>query len=331
MGIPRSGNLRAIGIGAAIAVGASLGILAPPAMAAPANDNFANRASLGDHLPVAVTESNVGATRETGEEVGMFATGRSIWWEWESRATQWTTVSTCQSPFQTVVGVFEGTELAHLTRVAEGNAAEGPSCPYQGNTFTFRAQAGHSYVIGADGNGFYLPAGPGEPQHESPSGEGQITLTIESTPPPPNDDFAAATPIEPPGYEESSGRRFYQTQLYGSLWGATLEKGEPQIGSGATGSVWYAWTAPGSGEVAISTCCSTTHQLEPPGRRQRSRVRRNHPCGHPVLRARLAAVSPQAPLATNSGCAGERVNGLMVDGPKSPDIEGFSAHQHGGR
>src|ERR1700761_7838825 len=118
----RSRNLRSLGACAAIAVGASLGVLAPPALAAPSNDAFANRAVLGDALPVHETESNEGATADAGGRVTEFAEGHSIWWEWESPLTGWVTVSTCASDFQTVLNVFEGTELGHLTSLTAERA-----------------------------------------------------------------------------------------------------------------------------------------------------------------------------------------------------------------
>jgi hypothetical protein len=79
----RSGHLRALGICAAIAVGASLGVLAPAAMAAPANDHFADRAPLTGPLPIEVAESNAGATAEEGEFIALrgFAAHHSLWWE----------------------------------------------------------------------------------------------------------------------------------------------------------------------------------------------------------------------------------------------------------
>jgi hypothetical protein len=251
----RTRKFRSIGICAAIAVGASLGVIAPPAMAAPANDAFANRTDLGDQLPVHETESNVGATRESGEPtLGLIgAAGHSLWWSWEAPATEWVTVSTCQTPFPTVVGIFEGPELGHLTRVAEGNADEGPACLFQGGrTYTFKAQTGHRYAIGADGNGFYVPGQPGTPQPPPPIVEGEITLTIEATPRPSNDDFADATPIEEEVHEEPGGGRRFMVLTDGYNWNATKEPGEPDhAGDPGGASVWYSWTAPESGEATI--------------------------------------------------------------------------------
>ncbi len=255
-------HLRALGVCAAIAVGASLGALAPAALAAPANDTFANRLDLGDALPVHKTESNVGATREAGEPMlgSMGSAGHSIWWEWEAPATEWITVSTCQSPIPTVVAVFEGAELATLTRVAEGNYDEGPSCLYNGGkTWTFRAEAGHHYEIGADGNGFYIPVPPGDPEPPKPIVEGEITLTIEATPVPPNDDFEDATPIEHQIYEEPEGGRRFTDFVQGYDWGATTQPGEPDAaGEPGGASVWYSWIAPESGAATIEIAAGST-------------------------------------------------------------------------
>lgn len=256
-----SRKLRSLGIGAAIAVGASLGVLAPTALAAPpVNDNFAERTQLGDDLPVHVTESNAEATRESAEYINGFAKGRSIWWEWEAPSSGWTTVSVCGSEMRSYVNVFEGTELGHLTSVTgQGNSGEGPQCWASQSTYTFKAIAGHHYVIGADGNGFYVPPlPPAEPV--IPSGEGTISLSIEATPPPPNDSFA--TPIrlgehflEMPQspFEEPSEDRNYWEQTHGYNWGATKESGEPDhAGDPGGASVWYAWTPPVSGEARVS-------------------------------------------------------------------------------
>jgi hypothetical protein len=259
----RSRKLRSLGIGAAIAVGASLGLLAPAAAsAAPANDNFANRASLGNALPLHVSESNVGATREEGEHINEFGKGRSIWWEWEAPSSGWTTVSVCGSEMRSYVNVFEGTELQHLTSLTErrGNGNEGPQCWASQSTYTFEATAGHHYVIGADGNGYYVPPPPGEGEAVIPSGEGTIVLSIEATPPPPNDAFAAAIRLGEGFHEGNQGPfeepredRIYFEQAHGYNWGATKEGGEPDhAGDPGGASVWYSWTPLASGEARIS-------------------------------------------------------------------------------
>jgi hypothetical protein len=255
-------NLRAVGICAAIAVGASLGVLAPAAMAAPPNDLYANRTNLGDELPVHLTESNLEATRDGYTVVNTFAAGHSIWWEWQSPRTEWTTVSTCDSDFATVVGVFEEGEFGYLKPLSVGNSAEGPGCWGRESRYTFWAEAGHDYELGGDGFGFYPPGGT------PPTGEGTIALSIEPTAAPPNDAFAAATPIgggysEPGGnpFEPPNDDRHLYTSLDGYNWGATTEPGEPQLAPGGGASVWYSWTPPESGTVTLSICCQATPEL----------------------------------------------------------------------
>lgn len=259
-----SRKLRSLGIGAAIAVGASLGLLAPAAMAAPpVNDNFAERTAIGDELPVHISESNVDATKETGEQINEFGKGRSIWWEWESPLTGWVTVSVCGSEMHSYVNVFEeGSEVAHLTSLTarRGNGDEGPQCWASNSTYTFAATAGDVYEIGADGNGYYVPPPPGEGEAVIPSGEGTIALSIEATPLPPNDSFASPiqlggnfhevhqSPFEPPNSNE-----YFNEQVTGYNWGATKEAGEPDhAGDPGGASVWYAWTPTRSGEARLS-------------------------------------------------------------------------------
>jgi hypothetical protein len=259
----RSRNLRALGISAAIAVGASLGVLAPTALAAPTNDHFGDRTVLPATLPIAVSESNVGATKDPGESHlgNLSASGHSLWWEWEAPASEWVTVSVCESGFLADVDVFEGTELEHLTEITDErtNGDQGPGCWAIGMTHTFAAVAGRHYVIGADGNSFYPPPPPGEPPHV-PSGEGMIKLSLEATPPPPNDDFAAATPVgthfqsmrESP-FEEPNEDRYLYEHTVGYNWGATKQPGEPDhAGDPGGASVWYSFTPAESGEARIS-------------------------------------------------------------------------------
>jgi hypothetical protein len=243
MSARRSGNFRSLGICAAIAVGASLGVLAPAAMAAPSNDSFANRTSLGDELPVNRSESNVGATWEEGEFISTlgFASHHSIWWEWEAPTSEVVSIGSCDSDFTTKIGVFTG-ESFPLRRVA---GSSGPECDAQ---TTFAAVAGTRYDIGVDGYSFYIPGGP----PPSP-GEGTVALRIAALPPPPNDDFAAATPIRQIIWEVPSGDRFLLGSASGYNWGATSESGEPvHAGVGGGASAWYSFTAPGAGRIGLS-------------------------------------------------------------------------------
>jgi hypothetical protein len=230
-------------------------LLAVPASALaapPANDDFADRQVLSSPLPIELTQPNAEATAEAGEPISVFAAGHSVWFEWEATSTGWVTVGTCDSDFDTVLGIFTVAEGGAFTRVAEGNPDEGPNCPYRQAEYTFKAQAGTKYVIGVDGNAFPGPTGP------PVSGEGTIELRIETTDPPANDAFAAPGDLTAAGktYELESPEPFYFARLEGYNWGATKQAGEPEHeGDPGGASVWYEWVAPATGTVRISACC----------------------------------------------------------------------------
>jgi hypothetical protein len=62
--------------------------LAPMAFgAAPANDLFENATPISGPLPIEASTPNVGATKESGEEISFFAAGHSVWFEWGATAT----------------------------------------------------------------------------------------------------------------------------------------------------------------------------------------------------------------------------------------------------
>jgi hypothetical protein len=248
----RRGLLAVIAVallGAALLVPAS-------AVAAPSNDDFANRIELAGALPITESGTNVEATREWQyEEVAPFAAGHSVWFKWTASVDGWVTVDTCTASFQTVLGIFTGSDVEHLTRVTKGNTSEMPGCSSSGRRFTFKAVSGTEYEIGVDGNEFSLPQPPGEPPPPPPVTEGEFTLRIEETPAPVNDDFAAATPIPGEVGEEPDGTRRYHAQVNGYNWKATTEEAEPFYEPGAGASVWYSWTPPETADYRISGAC----------------------------------------------------------------------------
>jgi hypothetical protein len=226
------------------------------AAAAPTNDAFANRTELSGSLPIAETGSNVGATREWQyEEVGPFAAGHSVWFKWTASVDGWVTVDACTASFQTVLGIFTGSDVEHLTRVTKGNVSEVPGCFSSGRRFAFKAVSGTEYEIGVDGNAFFVPPLPGEPPPPPPVTEGEFTLRIEETPAPVNDDFAAATPISGAIDEEPGGTRRYNAQVAGYNFKATTEGSEPSYGIGAGASVWYSWMPPETATYRIGGAC----------------------------------------------------------------------------
>lgn len=232
--------------------------LAPVAhAAAPGNDDFANAESLGIGLPVDITRSNVEATTESEEPVhGMGATAQSVWFTWEAEVSGFVSIGVCDSEFQAMVTVYTGAAFNSLAKAVYGSENEGPDCSFSQREFTFEVVGGTSYKIAVTGNGSYLPPAP------PPVTSGEFDLRIRATPPPPNDDFQDATTLTGQISEAPNGNRSYAASMFGYNWLATKETGEPDHGPDEGGaSVWYSWTAPGSGRVTVHACCALVRSV----------------------------------------------------------------------
>ena len=175
-----------------------------------------------------VSGSNTSATKESGEpnHAGN-AGGKSIWYAWTPTATGTATVDTIGSGFDTLLGVYTGTSVGALTRVASDDDAGGNLT----SKVSFTATAGTTYRIAIDGYG-------------GAAGATKLTWSLAATSTgPANDAFAAAQALS-----AASGT------WRGSSVGATKESGEPNHGGNTGGkSVWFAWTAPSSGTVSFDT------------------------------------------------------------------------------
>jgi len=113
----------------------------------PANDMFANRYIITG-TNIVVTGSNVGATKELGEpDHDGDSGGASIWWSWRAPMNGVATVSTEGSSFDTVLGVYTGSSVSALTRIASDDDG--------GANFTskvsFDVVANQTYQIAVDG------------------------------------------------------------------------------------------------------------------------------------------------------------------------------------
>jgi ribosomal 30S subunit maturation factor RimM len=189
-----------------------------------ANDMFANAQVVSKGT--AVKGTNVGATKEAGEpnHAGN-AGGKSVWWTWTAPASGTVTIDTLGSDFDTLLGVYTGTDVNALTEVASNDDIGFVNLDSE---VTFNAVAGTTYRIAVDGfNG----------------AAGQIVLTVALSIPPVNDNFANATTV--------TGSSVSVTGLNVN---ATAETGEPNHAGNAAGhSVWWNWTAPANGVVTIDT------------------------------------------------------------------------------
>ncbi|MGD1032606.1 MAG: PQQ-binding-like beta-propeller repeat protein, partial [Opitutaceae bacterium] len=186
---------------------------------APFNDNFASRAQLSGSS-LSVRSSNAGATREAGEpSIGGNPGGASLWWQWTAPASGSVTLSTAGSGYATLVGVYTGASLSSLATVAS-NATPGTGA----SSVTFVAQAGTTYELTVDGQ----------------NGASGLTVFLLNYN---NDAFELPTTLTGASTGITSTTRY-----------ATRESGEPQILPQYAGghSVWYAWTAPKSGQFQVS-------------------------------------------------------------------------------
>jgi len=114
----------------------------------PANDDFANAIAITGAVST-VTGSNVGATREPGEPfiAGDFG-GASVWWTWTAPSNGTYSITTRDSSFPTLLGVYTGNSVASLNLVAAND--EGPNMG-TASLVTFTATAGVTYRIDVDG------------------------------------------------------------------------------------------------------------------------------------------------------------------------------------
>jgi hypothetical protein len=139
----------------------------PPA---PVNDAFGNAIMISGYS-VQTIGHNLNATKETGEpNHGGSAGGKSVWWGWTAPATGEVFLTTGGTWFDTLLGVYTGTNVAALTTIASN---DDPSDTYQdASTLKFSATSGTTYWIAVDGF---------KPTNLS-AGSGAISLSLNLTP-----------------------------------------------------------------------------------------------------------------------------------------------------
>jgi hypothetical protein len=117
--------------------------------ASPVNDNFDKAITLSGNL-VNGGGLNVDATKQSGEPNHAGNAGdKSFWWKWKAPASGSVEISTKGSTFDTLLGVYKGTSVSSLTKVASNN-----NDPEGGthSRVTFNAVSGTTYYIAVDGN-----------------------------------------------------------------------------------------------------------------------------------------------------------------------------------
>ncbi len=193
----------------------------------PPNDHFTN-AFLVSGTSGATNGSNVDATKEAGEpnHAGNGG-GKSIWYRWTAPISGTVSFDTLGSGFDTLLGVYTGSNVASLTLVANNDDISPGVIPQ--SRAVFSATAATVYRLAVDG--FDGASGP------------LVLNWNQSLGPPANDDFANAWALTgSPGTTN------------GSNIDATKQSGEPNHAGNAGGSsVWFRWTAPASGPVTFTT------------------------------------------------------------------------------
>ncbi|MHB8522522.1 MAG: InlB B-repeat-containing protein [Limisphaerales bacterium] len=116
----------------------------------PVNDFFANAVGLAGNAGM-VTGNNTNATKEIGEpnHAGN-AGGKSVWWRFYAPSDGVLFLSTTNSSFDTLLGLYTGTRVNLLTTIASNDDA------YEGSGFSKIAQAvtgNEVYAIAVDGYG----------------------------------------------------------------------------------------------------------------------------------------------------------------------------------
>ncbi|MDM8522755.1 CARDB domain-containing protein [Desulfococcaceae bacterium HSG8] len=117
-------------------------------LALPSNDDFANSSVLTG-MSGHANGSNAFATKETDEpDHAGKSGGKSLWWTWTAPETGYFGFDTHGSDFNTLLAVYTGTDIAHLTKIAR-NDNDGSANRNSG--LIFRAQPGIRYYIAVDG------------------------------------------------------------------------------------------------------------------------------------------------------------------------------------
>lgn len=190
----------------------------------PGNDDFTNAIVL-QGLNVSTNGTNLGAGKEPGEPTGGDSSAdASVWYTWTAPASGAVVVGVGENFFGGhPLGVYQGDSVSNLVTIGESI--------YDFYPIGFVAHTGDTYHI--EVSGF---------SQEIPDGAGPFTLGITQTPAPANDDFSNRIVLSGTSVSAS-----------GSNIGATSEPGDP--GSGAT--VWWSWTAPGTGSLYVSALGDT--------------------------------------------------------------------------
>ena len=227
----------------AAAVAVAGGLLAGTALAAPANNDFANAIDLPNLSGTQTGTNNIDATLEVGEPNP--GDTRTVWFKWTAPASGDFTYGTLgstnvETPLATewdaVIGIYSGSALNALTPLGAT-----PQDTNLQESMTVPVLKGTTYYIQLATYG--------------PNTAANILLSWNFVPVN-NDNFARAIALTGVAADQT-GDIYAGTQTGTDNAGATLEVGEPIPGPTESNSVWFKWTAPSDGEFFYNTLGST--------------------------------------------------------------------------
>ncbi|WP_035604532.1 hypothetical protein [Haloferula sp. BvORR071] len=198
----------------------------------PVNDNFASASPIsGTDTEVFATNSLAGS--EAGEPLGIAGNaGNTIWFNWTAPGSGTYSIDTQRSDFDNMVAVYTGAAVNSLTRIDYASDTFGLALgqAFGGGRVNFKAVSGTTYRIqlqGAVVNGL--------------AEHGVCRLALKQVSAPINDDFANATTLTGSA-PSGDGWTTY----------ATREAGEPAAAMDESKSIWWNWTAPSTGVLAVA-------------------------------------------------------------------------------
>jgi hypothetical protein len=200
-----------------------------PVCPPPANDMFADAKELVGESGIEYACSIDASTEPEEPQHAGNAGGCSVWWKWTAPTNEIFELDTAGSSFDTLLAVYTGTAVNHLTVVAS-NAVVGGGFT---NVVAFTPLACTNYYIAVDG---------------LDGANGDIVVVFGRRSRPSNDHFTNSAPLS--GVAYGSNRR------------ATKESGEPNHAGNPGGkSVWWIWWPEQSGLYTIDTDLSSFDTL----------------------------------------------------------------------
>ena len=191
------------------------------------NDNFSNAQVLSGSSGT-TTGDNIGATKQPAEpDHADDKGGSSVWYSWTAPSNGQFFFNTFGSAFDTLLAVYTGNMVNHLTPVTSNDDANFDHT----SAVSILATSGTTYRVAVDG---YDGA------------TGALALAWGPEVPPANDNFANAQVVS-----GTAGT------LTGANVGAGKETGEPEHAGVSGGrSVWFRWTATSTNKMSMTTAGS---------------------------------------------------------------------------